>query len=54
MTHEPGGWVKLQGGGRLPQVETTFEYLWLQMPEREDNPKLTGGGIGAAWFSAVS
>ena len=68
MAHSTGDWVRLQGGGRLPQVETTWEYLWLQMPERdysdaflnehgvaiasnncpsrEDNPELTGGGIG--------
>jgi len=66
--HEPGTWVKLQSGARIPQAPTTWGYFWLQMPEREysdallnehgvavvsdncpsreDDPELTGGGVG--------
>ncbi|MBN1293698.1 MAG: C69 family dipeptidase [Candidatus Latescibacteria bacterium] len=66
--HASDEFVKLQAGARLPQVKTTYGYLWCQMPEldysdgllneygvavasdncpsREDNPELTGGGIG--------
>ena len=35
MDHTSGEWVKLQAGGRIPQVKTTWGYWWLQMPERD-------------------
>ena len=33
--HDPGEFVLLTGGGRIPQVKTTWAYWWLQMPELE-------------------
>ena len=30
--HSPGEWVALPGGGRTPQIDTTFAYWCLQMP----------------------
>jgi len=72
MDHEPGEFVNLQSGTRIPQAPVTWSYLWLQMPEidysdgflnehgvaiatdncpsREDNPELSGGGIGGPVF----
>ncbi|MHB9028491.1 MAG: dipeptidase [Candidatus Latescibacterota bacterium] len=31
--HPAGEWVTLPGGGRIPQVRTTWAYWWMQMPE---------------------
>jgi len=30
--HSPGGWFELEGGGRIPQADTTFAYWFLEMP----------------------
>ncbi|MCK4303592.1 MAG: C69 family dipeptidase [Candidatus Eisenbacteria sp.] len=32
VRHAPGEWVTLPGGGRTPQIDTTFAYWCLQMP----------------------
>lgn len=32
--HEPGTFVSFGEGGQIPQVEITWSYLWLKMPER--------------------
>jgi dipeptidase len=33
MEHQEGEWVTLSGGGRIPQVKTTWAFWWMQLPE---------------------
>jgi dipeptidase len=32
INHPEGEWVTIPGGGRIPQVRTTWAYWWMQMP----------------------
>ncbi|MHC4941941.1 MAG: C69 family dipeptidase [Planctomycetota bacterium] len=35
ITHEPGTFVEFGEGGRIPQVEETFAFWWLRMPDKQ-------------------
>ncbi|MDP2983199.1 MAG: C69 family dipeptidase [Candidatus Latescibacter sp.] len=35
MEHPEGELVTLQGGGRIPQVKTTWAFWWMQLPEQK-------------------